>query len=87
MYEMMPSLQVKDMDYRITAVCAAAHVHHRPDFGVNPLALDPKMTQADLNSIASIGLYGHILNGGHVPNKEAVRAVQQVWGTTRKYRL
>ena len=62
-YSQIPNLSVEGKDYQITAWSAAKHVHHAPDFGLDPANYG--MTQQDLNNIAQKGLITHIRKGGN----------------------
>lgn len=76
-YSQIPNLSVEGTNQQVTAWSAAKHIHHSPDFG-----LDPKkygMTQKDLDSVAKNGLINHIRDGGTIPNDKYVKALQQRW--------
>lgn len=61
----------------MTAWSAAKHIHHSPEFGLNPKKYG--LTQEDLSIIAKNGIINHIRAGGRVPNEECVKEFQQCW--------
>ena len=77
-YSQIPSLSIKGTSQQyVTDWSAAKHIHHSPDFG-----LDPKkygMNQNDLKRIAEDGLVNYIRDGGTPPNEEYVKEFQQRW--------
>jgi hypothetical protein len=73
----IPTLSIKGTSEKVTAWSAAKHVHHSPDFSLNPR--NYKMTQKDLDSIAKDGLIDHIRNGGTPPNALYVKDLQSKW--------
>lgn len=68
----------------MTVWSAAKHIHHSPDFGLDPRKYG--MTQKDLDSIAKNGLIDHIRDGGIPPNNEYVAAFQQRWERFAEHR-
>jgi|JI71714CRNA_FD_contig_121_198153_length_4545_multi_4_in_0_out_0_4 hypothetical protein len=76
-YSQIPNLSVEGTNQQVTAWSAAKHIHHSPDFGMDPTKYG--MTQKDLDSIAKNGLISHIRDGGTPPNDEYVKAFQQRW--------
>jgi hypothetical protein len=68
----------------VTARSAAKHIHHSPDFGLDPTKYG--MTQQDLDSIAENGLIDHIRKGGTLLNDEYVKAFQQRWKRFAEHR-
>jgi hypothetical protein len=73
---MIPSVPGNDDSGRyLSGLSAARHIHHAPDFGLDPT--DYGMTQADLDNIAKIGLINHIRNDGTAA--EFVQAFQERW--------
>lgn len=76
-YSQIPNISVEGTDWEITAWSVAKHVHHGPDFGLDPTKYE--MTQSDLDSIAVNGLINHINQGGTPPNADYVKALQKRW--------
>lgn len=75
-YGQIPSLFTPKGE-EITAWSAAKHIHHAPDFG-----LDPKnygMTQSDLKNIAAKGLINHYREGGTMPSQKFIMDLQLRW--------
>ena len=72
-YSWIPNLSVEGTNHQVTAWSAAKHIHHSPDFGLDPSKYG--MTQEDLDSIAKNGLINHIRDGGIPPNDEYVKAL------------
>jgi hypothetical protein len=62
---------------KVTSWSVVKHIHHAPQFGLNPNKYG--MTQADLDSIAKKGLINHINQGGTRPSEEFVKDLQMVW--------
>ena len=83
-YSRIPSLSVESKDWQITAWSAAKHVHHAPEFGLDPANYG--MTQQDLNNIAEKGLINHIREGGTRPNAKFVKAFQTRWKDFAEHR-
>jgi len=76
-YSKIPNLSVEGKNWEITSWSAAKHIHHSPDFGLDPTKYG--MTQADLDNIADVGLINHIYEGRTPPNPKYVRALQKCW--------
>ena len=76
-YSQIPNLSVEGANQQVTAWSAAKHIHHSPDFGLDPTKYG--MTQKDLDSVAKNGLINHIRDGGTPPNDKYVKALQQRW--------
>jgi hypothetical protein len=74
-YNSLPDLGVEGTDLKISAWPIAKHLHHSPDFGLDPANFG--MTQADLNNIANVGLINHIRQGRIIPSKTYVIAFQR----------
>lgn len=71
-YSQIPNLSVEETNQQVTDWSVAKHIHHSPDFGLDPTKYG--MTQKDLDSIAKNGLLNHIRDGGTPPNDEYVKA-------------
>ena len=71
-------------DWEITAWSVVKHVHHGPDFGLDPTKYG--MTQSDLDSIAVNGLINHINQGGTPPNADYFKALQKRWKAFAEHR-
>jgi hypothetical protein len=78
-YSRIPNLsvEVEGTNFQITAWSVAKHVHHGPNFGLDPAKYG--MTLSDLNSIAKNGLINHIRDGGTAPTDAYVQALQKCW--------
>lgn len=76
-YRHIPDLFVGQGIQKVTSWSVAKHIHHSPEFGLNPNKYG--MTQADLDSIARNGLVNHINQGGTKPSEEFVKDLQMVW--------
>jgi len=83
-YSQIPNLSVEGTNQQVTAWSAAKHIHHSPDFGLDPTKYG--MTQEDLDSIAKNGLINHIRDGETPPNDEYVKAFQQRWKRFAEYK-
>ena len=62
---------------KVTGWSVVKHIHHAPDFGLNPTKYG--MTQADLDSSELNGLINHINQGGRRPSENFVKDLQMVW--------
>jgi hypothetical protein len=68
---------VKGTNLEITSWFIAKHVHHDPDFRLDPTEYE--MSQADLDNIRDKGLINHINQGGTVPKAEYIKSLQKRW--------
>jgi len=76
-YSHIQDLPVGQGTQKVTAWSVVKHIHHAPDFGLNPKKYG--MTKADLDNIANIGLINHINQGGTRPSEKFVQDFQMVW--------
>lgn len=83
-YSYIPNLSVEGTNQQVTAWSAAKHIHHSPDFGLDPTKYG--MTQKDLDSIAKNGLVNHIRDGGTPPSADYVQALQRRWKRFAEHR-
>ena len=74
-YDQIPNLSVKRTDKQMTSWLVAKHLHHAPDFDLDPVKFG--MTQDNLDDITKNGLPNYIKNGGTPPNKDFVKALQK----------
>lgn len=83
-YSQIPNLSVKGTNQQVTAWSAAKHIHHSPDFGLDPRKYG--MTQKDLDNISENGLINHIRDGGRPPSDDYVQALQRRWKRFAEHR-
>ena len=83
-YSQISNLSVKGKNWQVTAWSVAKHVHHGPDFGLDPT--DYGMSQGDLNNIAKKGLINHIWDGETVLLADYVKVLQKRWKKFAEHR-